>query len=111
MSISGEGSNDGVDLTAAINSVHEQLTAAIRNVRENDVLGFEYGNVEIELQMAATRDTGISGGVRFYVFTAGGKANVGSSATHRIKINIKPYQPGTDKPVRVMSALDLEPRG
>jgi hypothetical protein len=104
MTISGEGSNDGVDLTAAINSVHEQLTAAIRNVRENDVLGFEYGNVEIELQMAATKDSEIRGGVRFYVFTAGGKAGQGSSATHRIKINIKPYQPGTDKPVRVAQA-------
>jgi hypothetical protein len=116
MTVSGEGPGDAIDLTAAIDAVHRQLTDAIRNVRENDVLGFEYGNVEIELQMAATKDSGIEGGVRFYVFTAGGKASKGSSATHRIKINIKPYKPGTDEaarvsgpPARVMGPLDEPP--
>jgi hypothetical protein len=98
----GEVPDDAVDLTAAINAVHEQLTAAIRNVRENDVLGFEYEDVEIELEMTATKTVGVTGGVRFYVFTAGGNADQGSSATHRIKINIKPYSPGTGKAARVL---------
>lgn len=103
----GDEPDDAVDLTAAINAVHEQLTAAIRNVRENDVLGFEYDDVEIELQMTATKTRGMEGGVRFYVFTAGGKGDRGSSATHRIKINIKPYNPGTGEAARVAKAARL----
>lgn len=101
--------DDAVDLTTAINAVHEQLTAAIRNVRENDVLGFEYEDVEIELQMTATKNRGFEGGVRFYVFTAGGNADQGSSASHRIKISIKPYKPGTGEAARVAGAFDEFP--
>jgi Trypsin-co-occurring domain 2 len=77
MAFPGGKPDDAVDLTDAINAVHEQLTAAIRNVRENDVLGFEYGDVEIELQMIATQSVGAEGGVRFYVFTASGTVDRG----------------------------------
>lgn len=70
-------------------------------MRANDVLGFEYEDVEIELQMTATKTLGMEGGVRFYVFTAGEKAEQGSSATHRIKITIRPYKPGTGEAARV----------
>ena len=98
---------DAVDLTAAINAVFEQLTAAIRNVRANDVLGFEYEDVEIELQMTATKDVGGRVGVKFYVFTAGGNVDLGSSASHRIKISIKPYNPRTGDAARVLA----EPQG
>jgi hypothetical protein len=96
---------DAVDLTVAIDAVFEQLTAAIRNVRENDVLGFEYEDIEIELQMTATKNVGGQGGVKFYVFTAGGSVDLGSSASHRIKINIKPYNPRTGDAARVGPAL------
>ena len=102
--------NDAVDLTAAISAVHEQLTAAIQTVRENAVLGFEYEDVEIELQMTATKKLGAEGGVRFYVFTAGGRAEQGSAATHRIKINIRPYNPGTGEPARVSRAIEIDER-
>ena len=96
---------DAVNLTVAIDAVFEQLTVAIRNVRENDVLGFEYEDIEIELQMTATKNVGGHGGVKFYVFTAGGNVDRGSSASHRIKINIKPYNPRTGDAARVSPAL------
>ena len=55
MAFPNDEQRDAVDLTDAINAVHKQLTAAIRNVPANDVLDFEYGNVEVELQMTATK--------------------------------------------------------
>jgi len=101
MPIPGDEPEEAVDLTAAIRAVHQQLTAAIDTVRENEVLGFEYGDIELEFQMTATKTFGAQGGVRFYVFTAGGTAEQGSLASHRIKINIRPYNPETGDAARV----------
>ena len=78
-----------VGLAEAIRALREELTTAIKTA-EGEVLRFELGPVEMEFLLEVKKDAGGQAGVRFGVISLGGKANMASGSTHRVKLSLTP---------------------
>jgi hypothetical protein len=78
-----------VGLAEAIRALRQELTTAI-NTAKDEVLRFELGPVEMEFLLEVKKDAGGDAGVRFGVISLGGKANMSSGSTHRLKLSLTP---------------------
>jgi hypothetical protein len=76
-------------LAETISALRMQLTTAMSSGRAEDIL-FELGDVQIEFEVAVTKDASADGGVRFWVISFGAKAGVATEGTHRIALTLKP---------------------
>jgi hypothetical protein len=66
----------------------ELLTA--RSEGQNADLRFEVTDVELEVNIAATKEAGGGGGVKFWVYNAEAKVRASDVRTHRLKLTLKP---------------------
>jgi hypothetical protein len=87
--------SDGVvaELAETIASLRAELSTAMAEGQDSQ-LHFALGPVEVEFQVAVTRDAGVDGGVRFGVVSFGGKGNLSNAATHRISMTLQPVVNG-----------------
>jgi len=101
--------NDTVGLADAILAVREELNRAIHGAtRPDQKVGFLYKEVEIQLELAITREGSAKGGVKFWVVSGELSGSLKSANTHRIKVILDPYNLDTLEPLRVVDMRALE---
>jgi Trypsin-co-occurring domain 2 len=92
-----EADPPGVGLAAAIDQVRVELEQAIKDGEHSEV-AFRAGPVELEFEVAFTRNGGISGGFQLSVLSFGAKRERSSTATHTVKVALTPTdRQGRDK--------------
>jgi hypothetical protein len=96
----------GVGLADAIGQVRAELEQAIKDGEESPV-AFRAGPVEMEFEVAFTRNSGVSGGFQLSVLSFGAKRDKSSAATHRVKVALTP----ADREGRDILIGDTGPRG
>jgi hypothetical protein len=80
-----------IGLAQTIAAVRRELNAAVSMKRDQeDIVGFVYNSVEIELELGITNDTEVEGGVKFWVISASAQGTRGEQTTHRIKVGLEP---------------------
>ncbi|MEU4469447.1 trypco2 family protein [Streptomyces sp. NPDC024017] len=85
-----------VELTDAIESVREQLSALARRTADKDVL-FEVDTVELEftVQVGLTGESGAK--VKLWVVEAGAKAELTNETTQAVKVTLTPKMAATGR--------------
>lgn len=87
----------GVGLSDAIDQVRAELEQAIKDGEHSEV-AFRAGPVELEFEVAFTRNGSIDGGFQLSVLSFGAKRERSSTATHRVKVVLTPTdRQGHDK--------------
>jgi hypothetical protein len=95
----------GVGLADAIGQVRAELERAIKDGEKSSV-AFRAGPVELEFEVAFTRNSGVSGGFQLSVLSFGAKGEKSSAATHRVNVALTP----ADREGRDMLIGDTGPR-
>jgi hypothetical protein len=98
-----------VGLADAIRSLRTELLAAVEE-GEGQGLRFRVGPVELEFEVAVTREQGGGGGVRFWVISAEGKLARSKATAHRIKLSLAPVVSGPEGEVEAMVADEVAGR-
>jgi hypothetical protein len=99
---------DGLELTSAIDAIRGQLTEAMAR-SEGQRLQFELGNIELEFEVALTRETSVDGGVRVWVINMGASGARTTSAVTRVKVTLKPTDAGSGQAPVVSDHLESIP--
>ncbi|HSJ74178.1 MAG TPA: trypco2 family protein [Miltoncostaeaceae bacterium] len=90
---------EDIPLAEAIRRLREELIAAAAEGAGEDVR-FRLGPVELDLEVAATREGGGEAGIRFWPAAIGGRAQTSRARTHRINPSLQPVgADGKDLPV------------
>ncbi|MFJ1748929.1 trypco2 family protein [Streptomyces sp. NPDC088116] len=84
-----------MELTEMIRELRAQLTAASAE-GASEPLQFELGPIEVEVNVAVSKEMGGSGRVRFMVVEAGSDGKYARSETQRITITLQPTTRGPD---------------
>ena len=87
----------GIPLAEAIADLREELARAIED-GAGQAIRFELGPVEMEFELAVTRQSGGSGKAKFLVFELGAEGTLGQARTHRLKLTLEPIGPGGRRP-------------
>ena len=98
-------------LAATVRALRAELTEAMSEGREQDLL-FELGDINLEFQVAVSKDAAAEGGVRFWVVTLGAKGSMATSATHRLALTLRPVMVddlGVPRPARISDRLTYAP--
>jgi len=91
---------NSIPLSAMIETLRSELQQAMSE-GEGQRLRFDLENVELTLQVGATRQGKGEGKIRFWVVDLGASETVSNSALHTFKLNLKPC-PGIDgKPPKI----------
>jgi hypothetical protein len=84
-------------LAEAIGVVRCELEEAIEAGR-NSTVAFEAGPLELEFEVVFTKTGSAEGGVKAWVVTVGGSAEVSHGRTHRLRVTLSPVDRDTRKP-------------
>jgi hypothetical protein len=84
-----------VGLADVIRSLRAELSAAVEEGRGQG-LRFRVGPVELEFELAVTKEGSGGGGVRFWVISAESKLIRSTATTHRIKFSLAPIVSGPE---------------
>lgn len=82
----------GLEIGPVIGTLRSELTRAIEEAR-GEVLRFDVESIELELEVAVTREAKAELGVKFWVLEAGAGGTAGSARTQRLKLVLKPHLP------------------
>ena len=83
----------GLELGNVVTHLRKQLLAAQAD-GEGEALKLRVEDIEVEFQVGVSSGTEAEGGVKFWVFNASAKGSVSSEAVQKIKLKLKPIQPG-----------------
>jgi hypothetical protein len=78
-----------IPLANAIGDLRAELLNALEEGRGKQ-LQFRLQPIELQLQIAVTRDAEGSGGVKFWVIELGGKGSYENAFTHTLKLTLEP---------------------
>lgn len=81
-----------IGLPDAIRSLRIQLYEAMQE-GERKALRFRVDPVELEFEVQVTQESGVEGGIKFWVISAGAKGSRATAASHRIKLILHPLTP------------------
>ncbi len=84
-----EALGKNIPLSEMIESLRQELAVAI-DKGKGQAVGFVVEGAELEVELVAKRTTSGGGGVKFWVVTAEGKAEVGDEVRHRLKLALTP---------------------
>ena len=84
-----------VSLSEAIEYVRAELAENIKIGHNHPDVHFEYTEVELELQIAVTREVSGEAGLNVWVVDAKGGGSHTDARTNRIKLLLKPLDPVT----------------
>ena len=90
-------------LADTIAAVRRELSTAQAAGRGQPVQ-FRTGPVELEFEVAVTRNGGGQAGVQLWVLTLGGKGELAHATTQRIKVTLQPVNPETGEDARIADA-------
>lgn len=100
MALNGEQRRP-IELSELVRQLRTELkAAAAEGANAGESLQFELGPVEVEATVAAGRDDGANGKVRFWVVEAGGGATFTRSQTQRITLTLHPKAVAPDGTTR-----------
>jgi hypothetical protein len=80
---------EDIPLADAISALRQEIIAAAESGRGKQVR-FKVESLELELQVAASKEAGVDGGIRFWVISIGGKTAKTTERTHSVKISLVP---------------------
>jgi len=83
--------DQNIPLSEMIESLRQELAVASK-LGEGQPIRFEVGKVELELELAVTRNTTGGGGVKLWVVTAQGEHSVGQVVRHKFKLTLDPQR-------------------
>jgi hypothetical protein len=78
-----------IPLSEMIQSLRQELRVALAK-GEGEPIRFEVTKVELELQIAVSREKGAEGKLKFSVLEAGAKAGKAQQDTHLFRLELKP---------------------
>ena len=76
-----------IPLADLIDAVRAELQTAAE-AAQTEQLQFEVQDLELDVEITTTGSKEISGGLKIYVFTGGGKASKSDTAVHRVKLKL-----------------------
>jgi Trypsin-co-occurring domain 2 len=86
-----EAAENAMPLRDFISGLRAELRAAHDEGEQDGVEPrFIVGPVNVEFTVAATKEGGVNGGVRFYVFQLGASGSISSATTQRVSLTLKP---------------------
>jgi len=80
---------DKIPLSEMLAELRKELLEAKLEGQGSD-LKFLIEDIEIELQIATTKEAGIDGGVKFWVYNAEAKVDISEARTQKLKLKLKP---------------------
>jgi hypothetical protein len=87
-------------LADTIAAVRRELSAA-QMAGQGQPVQFRTGPVELEFEVAVTRNGGGQAGVQLWVLTLGGKGELAHATTQRIRVTLQPVNPETGEEARI----------
>lgn len=84
-----------LELAGLIKSLRAELIEAQAEGEGKDI-GFQVEDIEIELEVAAEKNTDGTIGAKFYVFTSQFKRSEKDVVTQKLRLSLKPHQRVTD---------------
>lgn len=99
--------DESIELSAYIEALRSELRAA-ELAGEHRTPRFSVGPVELELEVAGTREAGADGGIKFWVVSLGGSAKATVQRTQRLKITLTPMD-AHGQPLAVNARPDERP--
>lgn len=92
-----------IGLSEAVNTIRDELDQ-LRREATSEGIRFGVDTVEVEFEVAVTRNGGVDGKVRVWVVEAGVNASLEKITTHRVKVALAP---GTeDGPLEISDRLN-----
>lgn len=76
---------------------------------EGQRLQFELGDIELDFEVAITREARAEGGVRVWVINVGASGAVTATATHRVKVTLKPKDMDSGRSPLISDQLESIP--
>ncbi len=76
-----------VGLGEAIDALRAEIVGAMTG-SANEPVRFRVDSLELELQVTATESEGLDGGVKFWLFSAGGSKNSDSAVVHKVTLQL-----------------------
>ena len=83
---------DKIPLSEMLAELRKELLEAKLEGQGSD-LKFLIEDIEIELQIATTKEAGVDGGVKFWVYNAEAKVDISEARTQKLKLKLKPKTP------------------
>lgn len=91
-----------IGLSEAIRAVRDELNAAVADAHTPDEqVGFTYREVEINLELALTKEGEGKAGAKFWVVSTDVKAGLKAASTHKVRIVLDPYHLQTGAALRI----------
>jgi len=90
---------DKIPLSEMLAQLRKDLLQTQEEGKGSD-LKFQIEDIEIELQLATTKEAGVGGGVKFWVYNANAKVSASEANTQKLKLKLKPIGPDK-KPLEV----------
>lgn len=94
-----------ISLSEAIRNLRAELLAAMR-ADPGDALRFRLGPIEMELEVAVSREASAKGGFKWWLVEAGAEAKGGQVAKHKLKLVLEPIDAATGQRAEVANDLD-----
>ncbi|MEU6379686.1 trypco2 family protein [Streptomyces sp. NPDC046909] len=85
-----------IGLSEAIATLREELSSALE-AGSGSRLRFRANTVQLDVDVALTREGGGFGGVRFWVVSAEARGSVSHSVTHRLSLNLELVDMSTEE--------------
>ena len=82
-------SDERTELADMIVSLRRELLEA-QKLGQDEGLRFRVEEAEVEIQAAVTKEAGVKGGVKFWVYNAEASGKLASQAVHKIGLKLKP---------------------
>ena len=92
--------DDFVGLSDTIQCLRNELAHAMHDGAKSRVK-FELGPIELELQVAVSREKKGEGGVQFWVLNAGAAGSVNQSVLQTLKLTLTPVVDGVPGPTKI----------
>ncbi len=84
-----------IGLSEMVVALRKELLEAQQLGEEQD-LRFRVDGIEVELDVATTKKAGAQGGVKFWVYNASAKAELGEVSTQKLRLKLTPSTPEGD---------------
>ncbi|MGK5111367.1 MULTISPECIES: trypco2 family protein [unclassified Geodermatophilus] len=99
--------DEDIELSEYIEALRSELRAA-ELAGKNRTPRFAVGPVELELEVAGTREAGAKGDIKFWVVSLGGSAKASVQRTQRLKVTLTPLD-DHGQPLVVNARPDARP--
>lgn len=96
-----------IPLAEAIRALRSELVKAARQGAGEEVR-FALGPIDLELQVEASAEAGLSGGIKFWLVSLGGSGTRRSAATHTVKLSLTPVS-ASGEDVIIRSGVEGRP--